>query len=411
MLVDFSMKIGFFCTFFPEKPPFTETSGFGYGGADESLYDIVMQLHNFGHEIIIFSIGDSKKVQYESPSDGLELYRFPVIRIPFLSIPVPLKGFLSLKFLKLEKNFNLDVIHAKEGNPPGGLAAFNYKRKYGCPMILDIGGKQNTEWGSLFRKISMKIYLKLFYSKVLKGSDAIIVSSNEYLLDDTMLFPYKNKIDIVPKGLDFNFFSSCNNLPIENVPCINEIKKYNKIILYVGNLAESKGVHILIKAFEMIKNEHPDLLLLIAGKGPMQKKLQSIVKDLKLNDRVLFVGYLDKISLKKLYHIADLFVLPSMSEGFPRVILEALASGTPCLVSDIGANKGALRNGQVGFMAKCFDIKDFADKINYFFGHDDIWYKKESIKSKKYAAEFSWEKTAKKFETIYERLISKDKYN
>lgn len=403
------MRIGFFCTFFPEKPPFTNTKSFGYGGADESLYDTVMQLHNFGHKIIIFSTGDSKKIQYESPLNGLELYRFPVLKIPFLKIPIPLAGFFSFKFLNLKKNFNLDIIHVKEGNPPAGLAALNYKKRYGYPMIFDIGGKPNPEWGSFFRKISMKLYLKLIYSKVLKSADSIIISSNEYLLDDNILLPYKDKIVVVPRGLDFDFFSNNNDSDKIDIPHINEINKYKKIILFVGSLVESKGVHILIKAIDMIKDKHPDLLVIIAGRGPMQKKLESLVNQLKLNDRILFVGFVDKITLRKLYHLSDLFVLSSMSEGFPRVILEALASGTPCLVSDIGANKGALNNGEVGFMAKCFDVKDFAEKINFFFNHDDDWFKTESIKSKKYAEKFSWEKTSKKLEEIYASLICKNK--
>lgn len=402
------MRIGFFCTFFPEKYPFIKTKEFGYGGSDESIFDTVMELHNLGHKIIIFSIGNSNKIQYESPLNGLELYRFPVARIPLIHIPISLKGFFSLKFLWLKRNFNLDVVHAKEGNPPGGFAALNYKRKYGCPMILEVGGKQNVEWGSFFRKILMKIYLKLFYSKVLKGTDTIVVSSNQYLLDDTILLPFKDKIQIVPRGVDFNFFSKCDNFFIQNIPNINEIKKSKKIILFAGSLVESKGIHILINAIKIIKDDQPDLVLIIAGRGPMEETLVSLVKSLKLNDRVLFVGYLDKISLKKLYHKADLFVLPSLSEGFPRVILEALASGTPCLVSDIGANRGVIGDGIVGFMAKCFDINDFADKISFFFNHDLKWFELESLKSKRYAAEFSWENTAKKFEKIYISLISKN---
>ena len=400
------MRIGFFCTFFPEKPPFTKTIGFGHGGADESIYDVVKQLHKLGHEITIFSVGRGTKTQYESPVDGFELYRFPVLEVPFFSAPLSLKGFFSPKFLKVKKNFDFDVIHAKTGSPPAGEAALNYKKRYPCPMVLDIGGPQNPHWGSIVRKISMRIYLKFMYSKVLRETDVIIVNSKEQLMDDNTLIPYEDKICLVPKGLDFDYFSECNDLNIETLPVINKIRENNRIILFVGSLAELKGVHILIRAFDRIKDKYPKIVLIIVGQGRMKKKLELLVHDLKLTDRVIFVGYLDKLSLKKLYHIADFFVLPSMSESFPRVLLEAMAAGTPCLASDIGAHIATLGYGKVGFTAKCFNIEDFSNKISYFFEHDETWYEKESIKSKKYAAQFSWKKTAEKLEEIYESLIS-----
>ncbi|MBE3114421.1 MAG: glycosyltransferase family 4 protein [Actinobacteria bacterium] len=401
------MRIGFFCTFFPEKPPFTKTKGFGYGGADESIFDLVTQLHKRGHKITIFSIGKGTKTQYESPAEGLELFRFPVISIPLINIPISLKGFFSFKFLIQEKNYYFDVIHAKLGSPPGGEAALLYKKKFNCPMILDIGGPQNPRWGSVIRKIIMNFYLKFIYSKVLNGCNIITINSKEQILDDPILRPYEEKIRFIPKGLDFNYFSNCEDTTIKNFPYINEIKSNKKIILFVGSLVELKGVHILIKAFNKIKEVYPDLILLIVGQGRMKNELELLVKKLNLTDRVIFMGYMEKESLKKLYKIADLFVLPSMSESFPRVLLESMAAGTPCLVSDIGAHIATLGYGEVGFTAKCFDVEDFAHKINFFFSHEEKWYIDESIKSKKYASKFSWEKTAIEVEKLYKLLTLK----
>lgn len=404
------MKIGFFCTFFPEKPPFTKTKSFGHGGADESLFDLIIELQKLDHKITIFSIGDDKKIQYESPLDNLELYRFPVLNIPFIHIPLAYRALSSFKFLRIKKQFDFDIIHAKLGNSPAEWAALNYKKRYGCPMILDIGGVQNSRWGNLFRRTIMTINNRIFYAKILKDSDAILIRSNEYLNDDLLLQPYKNKVHVVPHGLDYDFFSQCNDKNLmnsKNVLKLKEFKNENKkIILFVGSLVESKGVHIIIKALKKSIYKHQDLILIIAGQGPMQNKLESLVDSLQLNDKVFFVGYLDKWALRNLYHDADLFVLPSMSEGFPRVLLEAMAAGTPCLVSDIGANIGALGNGKVGFVAKCFDVDDFSDKINIFFNHDKSWFEKERDKSKNFAQNFSWQKTANEIEKIYQKLLS-----
>jgi len=406
------MKIGFFCTFFPEKPPFTRTKSFGYGGADESLFDLIIEIQKSGHKITIFSIGDDKKTQYESPTDNLELYRYPVLNIPFVSIPLQYKGFSSLKFLRIKKQFDFDIIHAKLGNSPAEWAALNYKKRYGCPMILDIGGVQNSRWGSFIRRIIMIINNKILYPKILDDSDAILIRSKEYLKDDLSLQPYKNKIHIIPHGLDYDFFSQSNDINLvysNDALDLKRFKKENKkILLFVGSLVESKGVHILIKALKKSSSKHKDLILIIVGRGSMQNKLESLVKDLQLDEKVFFAGFLDKYALRNLYHNADLFVFPSMSEGFPRVLLEAMAAGTPCLVSDIGANIGALGNGKVGFVAKCFDVDDFSDKINIFFDHEKSWFEMERNKSKNFAQNFSWKNSAKELEKIYSKLLSEN---
>jgi glycosyltransferase involved in cell wall biosynthesis len=406
------MKIGLFCTFFPEKPPFTETKSFGYGGADESLFDLITEFQKIGHEITIFSIGDDKKTQYESPSDNLELYRFPVLNIPLIHIPLAYRALFSLKFLRIKKQFNFDVIHAKLGNSPAEWAALCYKKRYGTPMILDIGTVQNSRWGSFFRRLIMTINKRIFYTKILKDSDAILIRSKEYLNDDLSLKLYKNKIHIIQPGLDYNFFSQCDDLNLINLPDDFDLKtlknENKKIILFVGSLVESKGIHILIKALKKSSYTHEDLVLIIAGQGAMQNELESLVEDLELDEKVFFVGYLDKYTLRILYHNADLFVLPSMSEGFPRVLLESMAAGTPCLVSDIGAHIGALENGKVGFIAKCFDVDDFSDKINMFFDHDKSWIEKEREKSKIFAQNFSWMRMAKEIEKIYREFLPKN---
>jgi glycosyltransferase involved in cell wall biosynthesis len=399
------MKIGFFCTFYPEKDPFTQTRGFGHGGADESLHDIITELHHSGHEITIFSIGIGHHLQHEKPSSTLELFRFPVSRLGGLTHSPSIKGFLSWRFLGVKNNLHFDVLHAKLGNPPGGLAALLYKKRFHLPLVLDIGGKQNPEWGNPLRVFLMKIYVKQIFSKVVEAADIILVRSKEYLADDPMLKDYEDKIRIVPNGVDFSFYSSDDDAPVPSLGSINDLKQKKKIVLFAGNLVESKGVHILIQALEKLRLKHPEVILVIAGRGIMQTALEELVRQLRMEDAVYFVGYVDKSSLKRLYHLADLFVLPSMSEGFPRVLLEAMAAETPCLVSDIGANRGALNDGEVGFIARCFDVDDFAEKMDDFFSHDEVWRKQEGSQARRYAAMFSWDKTAKQIERIYEELL------
>jgi 1,4-alpha-glucan branching enzyme len=399
------MNLGFFCTFFPDSlPPFRGTKGYGYGGADESLLDLVVELHKLGHNITIFSIGKEPDIVREIPFDGLTLYRYPILNFPFPKRTTPpIKAYFSPSFLQIPQTLTFDILHLKLGNSPAEFSALNYKKRTNTPLIMDIGGKQNPHWGGLARRSYMNLYLHMAYPRILQAADIILLRSQAYLADDQNLLNYKDKIRIVPQGVNYEFFKQKDPYPLPTLPPGRDNGGI-KNILYVGNLVESKGVHILIQSLALAQREHPDLHLCIAGSGQMRPTLENLVTQLGLDNHVTFAGYVDKHTLRALYQWSNLFILPSLSEGFPRVLLEAMASGTPCLASDIGANLGALDNGAVGFTAKCFNINDFTEKINSFFDHDQHWFRQESTKARRHAQKFTWRKTAREVEKIYKEL-------
>lgn len=192
-----------------------------------------------------------------------------------------------------------------------------------------------------------------------------IVEKTAYLLSDAVLFftkgeagyyrsvlhvPVKAKTFIVP--------------PIVDVPVVTEEEKRaireelgvvgKKVIMFVGRLVKVKGVDILIRAFALIN--HPDAALVIVGDGPERKSLERIVSELGVSDRVIFTGWRD--DAPKLVSVADVFVLPSLSEGLPQSLLEALAHGVPCIVSDIPP----LRDLPVEYF-RCGDIKSLSELL------------------------------------------------
>ncbi len=132
------------------------------------------------------------------------------------------------------------------------------------------------------------------------------------------------------------------------------------VILAIGRLSKEKGHADLLAAFAMAaKAATPPLLLLIAGDGPERLKLEAIAS--RVNGRVQFLGHVDDPWL--LYHAADIFVLPSHSEGSPLVVLEAMAAQLPIIATSVGGVPELLKDGLTGILTAPHDPVRFAENI------------------------------------------------
>lgn len=168
-----------------------------------------------------------------------------------------------------------------------------------------------------------------------------------YLMADSVLFftegeakHYRSVLHVPPAS------NTVIRLPHVSVPPVSEEDKQRmreelgvsgkKVIMFVGRLVKVKGVDILLRAFAQL--DRPDAVLVIVGDGPERQNLERLARELNVFDRIIFTGWRDDAS--KLVSIADVFVLPSLSEGLPQALLEALAHGVPCVVSDIPPLRG-----------------------------------------------------------------------
>jgi glycosyltransferase involved in cell wall biosynthesis len=111
-------------------------------------------------------------------------------------------------------------------------------------------------------------------------------------------------------------------------------------LLFIGRLADEKGVHYLIRAVGKLKKKVDGIKLFIVGEGPLRRELEELSRHLNVMDDTAFVGHTD--SVLSYYHAADVFVLPSLSEGLPLTLLEALSCGLPVVASAVGGSREIL---------------------------------------------------------------------
>jgi glycosyltransferase involved in cell wall biosynthesis len=226
-----------------------------------------------------------------------------------------------------------DLIHAQYMfSTPTPIALF-YSKVFNKPIVLSPRGalcKWCLNQGSKYKKSWLKIFIKPYIHKIIWHATAE-QEKNEILEQ----FP-NAKIQVIPNGIAYNEFQIFNQLDRKAF-----IKKFakkdlqcNQIVVSMGRLQKKKGFDILIEAIIKVKNNFPNVKLLIAGSDETEGvNLLKQIEQLKLNDTVFLVGEIynqDKIDFLA---NADVFALPSHNENFGNVYIESLASGTPIVAS------------------------------------------------------------------------------
>ncbi|MEW6608544.1 MAG: glycosyltransferase family 1 protein [bacterium] len=207
------------------------------------------------------------------------------------------------------------------------------------------------------------------------------------------------KIKVIYSGVNECFY------PIEDKVIIDKIKhKYgikNRYILFVGNVEPKKNLIRLFEAFSQVKNSIDGYNLVIAGGGWAFDKLFQKVKESNLQKDVIFTGYISDEDLPALYSGAEIFVFPSLYEGFGLPVIEAMACGTPVITSNSASLPELARDA--GILIDPFKVEDIAGAMYQLLTDTNL---KMKLKEKglQRAKLFSWEKTASETLAVYKEL-------
>jgi len=164
------------------------------------------------------------------------------------------------------------------------------------------------------------------------------------------------KVQIIPMGVDTSAFSTISES--KSAPASEFGDKNKNVVLFIGRLAEKKGVKYLIEAISEYRRSDPDVLLIVAGDGPLRADLTDQAIALGVQDYVEFVGHVSGYKKLQLFSLCDVLVLPSViaadgdAEGMPVVLMEGLASGKLCIATDVSGADDILEHGVDGFLIR-----------------------------------------------------------
>ncbi len=234
-------------------------------------------------------------------------------------------------------------------------------------------------------------------------STEVIVNSNYMKRELQRLFglPFE-KINVAPNGININMFNGVEkDYDFRRQYALDN----EKIILFIGRLVYEKGVQHLISAMPKILAGYHDTKLIIAGKGGMIDELKAQVNSMGLGNKVYFTGYMDQKQVCKMYKCADVSVFPSTYEPFGIVALEAMLSGIPVVVSDVGGLNEIVEHGVDGMKSYAGNANSIADSILELLYNPalvDNVVKKAKLKVKN---EYNWTKIAQDTHFIYQKAI------
>lgn len=330
--------------------------------------------------------------------------------MPEAKLPAPLqKGDVEILSLSSSRNW-MRLIHALPTlckNWRADLLHVTYTGPFftSCPLVVSVHDISFKHYPEFFSPRDRLLFATLLPLTLRRASAVITISeySKQKILDS---FPFLN-------GKMYVTLLAPNTLfqPVREGELLQAIRTrygiHSRFILAVGNLQPRKNLLRLISAFATIRRQIDLVQLVIVGKDQWQSsKIYARVKQLNVEDDVIFTGYVSDEDLMLLYNAADVYVYPSIYEGFGLPILEAMACGTPVVTSNTTSMPEVA--GDAALLVDPFQEDQIVYAIQRILTESDLALSL-SNKGLERVRQFSWQKTAQQTVAIYQLILNQNK--
>jgi D-inositol-3-phosphate glycosyltransferase len=218
------------------------------------------------------------------------------------------------------------------------------------------------------------------------------------------------RVRVVPPGVDLGMFQ-----PVDRAEARRKIGyDAGRILLFVGRLERLKGVEIAIRALGLLRDrQHDDVRLLILGEDSHEgdesekDRLKAVAAEVGVRDRVDFIGSIAQHELPYFYAAADVCVMPSYSESFGLVALEAQACGCPVVASGVSGLRSVVRDEVSGYLIDAHDPAAYAERIGRLLENGELA-QQMGRRGRLLAQRFSWTRTADRLEGLFEQVVERN---
>lgn len=358
------------------------------GGQENRIWQIGKRLSSYGYSINVITSRLPNTSLFEI-IDGIKVFRsrtlFKIYNTPIFPIS------------EVFRRVKTDIIEVHIPNLYTVEKGCYLSKKYNLPLVITF--HHEPKGYNNLTKIISRVWKLIFYDNTLNYATKIITPTKRYIHECKYLWKVKDKVVVIPNGVDLELFRPLNKTKCKNVLHIDE----NELnILYVGKLEEYKGISYLIRAIGEISNKNKNIRLTIVGKGK-KRIFQELCR--KLGVKAIFLEDIPEKELPIIYSSADVFVLPTVTtEGFGIVILEAMACGVPVVATNVGGIPEIVEDGENGLLVPPKSSTALSNAIIYLLENDEVRNKMKRRGLKK-VREYSWDIATKKTKEVYEDII------
>ena len=364
----------------------------GYGGMERYYYNLAKHLVEQGIKIEIVTSQDKS---------GNRVVELNGIKYTFIPPNFSRKPFMSLWYYPFSLNvkkylekIRFDVLHGTAGTYPYS----NLRNRK--PVIVQPFGLEPFKIEGI-RGLLLKILFYRMSKRNMENADAIASEGELQTKEIIDLFGVpREKIFYLPVGVDLDIIEQY----LKNSPLSKEdynLQDADLVLINVNRLAPNKGVPYLIESLKIL-NEELNVKLIMVGSGPEEGNIKKKINDLELQDKVLHFKNISDEKMFQLFTLAEVSVTPTLYEGLPTVVLEAMACGKPIVASNVSEIPQVVKNGINGFLVPPANSKAIADAVLKIY--DKNLFMKMSKSSKKIIKNYDWSKIAKMAVKKYEEL-------
>jgi len=311
--------------------------------------------------------------------------RFPLVpkvgmsTAPFLLAAASVRALREIR----ERGHDFDVIDAHYFYP-AGVAAALLGHRFRRPVVV-------TARGSDINLIARHAIPRRLIVWAARRAAAVVTVSQALKRATEQLGVDPAKISVLRNGVDAHVFR-----PLDRETERSRLGVTGGLLLSVGNLVGLKGHDLVIRSLAAL----PDTMLCLVGEGPDRGRLEALARDLGVGDRVRFVGQLPQSELPRYYSAADALVLASSREGWPNVLLEAMACGTPVVSARVGGTPEVVTSREAGVLFEPRTVDALRDAIRGLLKNPP-----ERPETRRHAERFSWDETTRGQLALFERVV------
>lgn len=358
------------------------------GGVENYVYYLSKELVNLGHSVKVVCANEPQGKAKENV-DGVD-----VLRLNYFGKVANTNITPSFPFKLNGEEF--DILHTHVPTPWSADWSRIIANRKNKPLVVTY---HNDIIGNGIANYIANFYNKTALKKLLNSADRIIITQPNYLNYSPYLPEYKDKVDVIPNGVDVEKFKPVN------------IEKDKNTLFFLSLLDEFhgyKGLDYLLEALNIVKKSIPDVKLIVGGKGVLMGHYIKKAGAMGLSGNVEFHGFIPDEKMAEYYSRASIFVLPSISslqEGFGIVALEALACETPVITTDIVGVSSDLKEKNAGLAVTPKSRDELAEAIIQLLNDDELRTHMGVNGRDLVKASYTWKGIARMMEKVYYELV------